>query len=348
MLAQRGAKLLHGPTIRTMPVADADAARAATEELIARPPDCVVVNTGVGVRAWWALADGWGLTEELTNVVAAAYVVARGPKAAGVLMSFGIDTEWRSPASTLSDAVEHLLEKGVAGARIALQLDGSGRAVEARCALEGAGAEVVAVPTYRWTLPRDHAPALRLIEAVCAQKLDAVTFTAAPAVHNLFVLAEQEGVADPLRAALDGPVVAMCVGPVCREAMSERGVVHARQPRTARLGTMVKDLVDELEGRRRLVAVGGVEIEVQGALVRARGGSVLLTGRERDLFRALVRRPGAVLPRTALLAEMWGDPQTDGHALEVAVGRLRRKLAPTGLTIEAVTRRGYRLARGAG
>jgi DNA-binding winged helix-turn-helix (wHTH) protein len=62
------------------------------------------------------------------------------------------------------------------------------------------------------------------------------------------------------------------------------------------------------------------------------------------VFEVLSRRPGVVVPRRILLAEVWGSPQADAHALEVTVGRLRRRLAPTGLRVETVLRRGYKLS----
>jgi uroporphyrinogen-III synthase len=177
-----------------------------------------------------------------------------------------------------------------------------------------------------------------------------LTFTAAPAVHNLFELAADVGVADALAAALNGPVLAMCVGPVCRAAAVERGVDRAREPAMPRLGGMVKALADELATRRRTFAVDGVTAEVQGSMVTVvgadDGASVSLATRERWVFEVLSRRPGIVVSRQTLLEEVWGSAHTDPHALEVTVGRLRRRLAPTGLRVEAVHRRGYRLTSG--
>lgn len=63
------------------------------------------------------------------------------------------------------------------------------------------------------------------------------------------------------------------------------------------------------------------------------------------LFEVPSRRPGSVVARRALLAEVWGAADADPHALEVVAGRLRRRLTPTGLSVEAVVRRGYRLTR---
>jgi DNA-binding winged helix-turn-helix (wHTH) protein len=61
------------------------------------------------------------------------------------------------------------------------------------------------------------------------------------------------------------------------------------------------------------------------------------------VFDDLSRRPVNVVPRRTLLAEVWGSAHADPHALELTVARLRRRLEPTGLRVEAVLRRGYRL-----
>jgi DNA-binding response OmpR family regulator len=81
-------------------------------------------------------------------------------------------------------------------------------------------------------------------------------------------------------------------------------------------------------------------------MVTVAGLNVSLATRERWVFEVLSRRPGVVVPRRTLLEEVWGSANTDPHALEVTVGRLRRRLAPTGLRVEAVHRRGYRLTSG--
>lgn len=346
LLTQRGAKVVLGPVIRTATVEDQEPARRATVDLLAAPPDVVVANTALGIRTWLALADSWGVTEDLVTTLAGAYVVCRGPKAAGALLAVGVDVDWRAPSSVLGDVVRHLVEWGVAGKRVALQLDG-GHDPGPECdLLRAAGADVVEVQSYRWELPRDPASAVRLIEGACSGKLDAVTFTAAPAVHNLFAIAASEGVADELRAALNGPVLAMCVGPVCRKAAVEAGVHAAAEPQLPRIGGMVKALADELQSRRRELRVDEVDAVVQGSMVRASGTSVSLPSRERSVFETLARRPGAVVPKRVLLVDVWGSAETDPHALEVTVGRLRRRLAPTGLGVEAVHRRGYRLTAG--
>ena len=84
--------------------------------------------------------------------------------------------------------------------------------------------ELVEVPVYQWALPDDAGPAEDLVRAAVAGEVDAVTFTAQPAVHNLFRIAGGLGLRERRRAAFNGPVVASCVGPVCATAATDEGV----------------------------------------------------------------------------------------------------------------------------
>jgi uroporphyrinogen-III synthase len=343
LLMQRGATVVHGPVIRTATVDDDSAVHHATLDLLTGPPSVVIANTALGIRSWLALADSWGRTDELVSILRGAYVAARGAKVAGALLAVDVEVDWRAPRSVLGEVIRHLVDRGVDGQRVVLQLDGAGVPGPEGDQLREAGADVVEVQTYRWGLPRDRGPARRLIDAACRGQVDGLTFTAAPAIRNLFAIAGDAGMRHELRDALNGPVLAMCVGPVCRQAAVEVGVHTAVEPDLPRLGGMVKGLGDELAGRRRVFVVDGVDGVLQGSMVRAGDAAVALASRERSVFERLARRPGVVVPRGVLLTDVWGPSGVDTHALEVTVGRLRRRLAPTGLTVTAVPRRGYRL-----
>lgn len=342
LLARRGARVVRAPTVKLVPLGAEEAVREATVALLDEPPDVVVANTGVGMRTWLALADSWGLGESLTSCLGRARVVARGPKAAGAMLTAGLEVDWRAPTDRLAEVVDHLVSVGVAGCRVALQLDGSVDGGEAVERLGRAGASVVAVPVYRWALPEDVGPARRLAAAVAEGRIDAVTFTAAPAVENFFAIAAGVGAAEAVREALNGPTLAVCVGPVCVAAAAAHGV-RAVCPERARLGAMVQALAQEWRRRRTRLVLGERSVELRGATVAGNGREVALRGRERQLFGVLARRPGAVVPRASLLAEVWRGAASP-RALEAAVSRLRHTLAPVGLTVEAVRRRGYRLA----
>jgi len=140
----------------------------------------------------------------------------------------------------------------VAGARVALQVfDPEGHpSTEALRAMAG---DLVELPVYYWALPDDRAPAEALVRAAIGGGLDAVTFTAQPAVHHLFRIAESLHVDDHLRAAFNGPLLASCVGAVCASAAREEGLTGAIWPDPPRLGAMVKQLMDRL-------SAGGAEL----------------------------------------------------------------------------------------
>ena len=70
-------------------------------------------------------------------------------------------------------------------------------------ALQQRGATVIEIPTYRWALPKDTAPIERLIDALDRREIDAVVFTSASQVHNLFSVSRRSGRTESLRKALN-------------------------------------------------------------------------------------------------------------------------------------------------
>jgi len=354
LLERRGARVVHGPTIKTLPLGDEGRLRVATEALIADPPDVVVLTTGLGVRGWLGGAESLGLGEELLEALRPAVVFARGPKAEGAAMTAGISVDWRAPSSRNRELLDHLVDgqrtgtlakrDGHARTRVAVQLDGSpdewmGPAIAAM------DLDVVAVPVYRWELPDDRGPAARVLQGVTDGSLDAVTFTAAHAVTNFFAIAEEMGIIDEVRVAfVSGAVAAVCVGPVCSDRMRGYGVEVSIVPPAWRLGAMVRSFAAEFAGRGRALTLGGCQVVLQGRTARVdQGDPVWLSDREREVLAVLADRPGVVVSKAALLRRVWAD-ETDEHVVEVTVGRLRQRLDRAGVGIETVVRRGYRLS----
>jgi uroporphyrinogen-III synthase len=246
LLRKRGAEVVFGPTIRTVGVEAATEVRKATEAVVERRPDFAVAITGVGMRRWLAAADEWGMRDALVGALQAARVVARGAKSASALRQAGIEEEWRAPNETVAEMTAHLLDIGVEGARVAVQLHG-GEVSQLVDALRVAGADVIEVELYRWLLPDDPSPALGIVDAAADGRLDAVTFTSAPGVTNLFTIADDAGRAADLRAAFNDRVVLCCVGPVCAEAATDEGVVDPLIPPRSRMVPMI----DALSARLR-------------------------------------------------------------------------------------------------
>jgi hypothetical protein len=95
---------------------------------------------------------------------------------------------------------------------------------------------------------------------------------------------------------------------------------------------------------RRAVPEQPPALDDDGVLVSA-GSSATLPPVEARLTRALLDRYCAVVTRDALARAGWPDGAPGRNALDVHVLRLRRRLAPLGLTIHTVRNRGYRLER---
>lgn len=349
LVARRGGEVVHAPVIRTLPLGEEGGTRAATEELIARPPDVVVVSTALGMRSWVSAAAGLGLEAELLAALAGAEIVARGHKAVGAVVAAGFSIGIPLPEATYAAIAAAFADRSSTHpdgrpVRVAVQLDGQdsgGLAV----LLGALGFDVVAVPVYRWDLPDDQGPAERLVGAVVDGRVDAVTFTSAHAVGNFGLVAERLGLLEAVRAAC-GPdrVAVIAVGPVTAGRARALGLVDPCEPESPRLGAMVQALAAAFGPRSLALDLRRHAVRLQGRLVLVGDAEpVALTDRERSVLEVLSERQGAVVSKGALLQRVWsGDG--DEHVVEVTVARLRRRLGPAGDSIETVVRRGYRLA----
>ncbi|MFJ5639376.1 uroporphyrinogen-III synthase [Streptomyces sp. NPDC093223] len=340
LLRRRGAAVLHAPALRIVPLADDGELLAATKEIIDRAPDVVVATTAIGFRGWIEAADGWGVGERLLERLRRVELLARGPKVKGAVRAAGLTEQWSPSSESMAEVLDRLLEEGVEGRRIAVQLHGEPLPgfVES---LRAAGAEVLPVPVYRWMPPEDLAPVDRLLDAVVSRSVDAVTFTSAPAAASLLSRAGTRGLQADLLAALHHDVVPACVGPVTALPLQALGVATV-QPERFRLGPLVQLLCQELPSRARALPVAGRRVEIRGHAVLVDGALKPVPPAGMSLLRVLARRPGWVVARAELLRALPGAGR-DEHAVETAMARLRTALGTPKL-IQTVVKRGYRLA----
>ncbi|HUR14204.1 MAG TPA: uroporphyrinogen-III synthase [Mycobacteriales bacterium] len=344
LLVRRGARVVEAPAIRIIPTQDDDELRAATEACITQPPDVVIATTGIGFRGWMEAADGWGIGEPLRAQFARSEVLVRGPKAKGAVRAHGLAEAWSPDSESTEEVLTHLLAQGVAGKRVALQLHGE-PLPDVVAGLTRAGAEVVEIPVYRWVPAEDIKPVQRLVDQLVSAQVDCVTFTSAPAVSCLLDVATERGKRPALLRALGSDVLAACVGPVTASRLERLGIPTV-QPERARLGALVRTVVEELPARRaRTVHAGNHVMTLRGHSVLVDGEPVSLTTRQSAVLSAFLDvGPGRVLSRAELLNRAWRDEPADEHAVEMTVARLRSALGPAGKAIETVVKRGYRLA----
>jgi len=336
---RKGARVVHAPTMRIVPLAEDDQLLAETRDVIADPPEVVLVTTGIGLRGWVEAADAAGLAAPLLEVMARARVVARGPKATGVIRANGLREAWSAASEQTAEAVERLVAEGIEGTSIVVQLHGA--ADEAVLApLVAAGAKVRGVSVYRWLPPADPGAVDRLVDLIAERRLDAVTFTSAPGAVALLEAAKVSGRHDDLVAGMRDGVVTCAVGDVTAEPLRAEGI-DPLIPDRWRLGALLRTLTAHLaEHPLACVATphGRLVLRAQSAVLDE---EVLeLTPGPLAVLRRLADARGAVLSREDLLPALSGA--NDLHAVEVTVARLRTALPEAGL-VKTVVKRGYRL-----
>ena len=212
-------------------------------------------------------------------------------------------------------------------------------------------------------------------ESPARRTLDAALLGEGYAVHTATTAAEALG-----RAASVLPDVVVLIEPLPDQATPDlcrrlRQVVHrplaiivllAQQDAGRRLAILEAGADDVLgqpcepeelraRVRARLRRLGSesrgetptpLQLDPQRYTATLYGHAVHLTRREFELFAALARAAGQLVPRATLVREVWGDAHPPGaNVLEVYIRRLRRKLAAAGYpaAIRTRWRAGYRL-----
>ncbi|MGI8758305.1 MAG: uroporphyrinogen-III synthase [Acidimicrobiales bacterium] len=325
-LGHRGAKVVHGPSVGAVPVNEREALEAALDQVLLRPPDVVILAGDVSAERWRGAVEGLGRGPAVHEALADARVMTA--PASGRAVSAG------------------LLDVEPATSRVAVATDAGASPIELVASLRRAGADVVELPVPSWRLPEDRRPALALVGAVVEGSVDAVVFTAPDEVRNFVDLAAGTGSGEAVVAALAADVIAACVGDSCADAAMALGMAPLAQPGPDRVEATVEALAAALEATIVHLRLAGVEVVLRGTLAVVGGEHVWLAERERALLAELARRPGVVVAKSDLLRRVWrssGPDGADGHAVEVAVGRLRLRLGPAGAGVQTVPRRGYRL-----
>jgi uroporphyrinogen-III synthase len=336
---RRGADVLHAPAVRIAPIDEDEVLVADTRAVIESRPDVVIVTTAYGFRRWIEGADAAGLGEDLADVLDAARIIVRGPKARGAVRAAGHVDDGIAEDERTASTVTLALAAGVDGRRVAVQLHGH-EDVEQLERLRAAGAVVLTVAPYRWVRPTDESRLGRLIQAVAAREVDVVTFTSAPAVDGLVSAAAQLGMDGVLVDAMRCGVTAAAVGPVTAAPLHDLGITPI-VPERFRMGALIRTVVEHLtvNGIAQVQTALG-PLVVHGRTVTFGGETVTLPRGPRAMLAALMADPGAVCTRERLLDEL-PDAENE-HALDMAVSRLRAALPDRDL-VQTVVRRGYRL-----
>lgn len=241
LVTQRGGEPFHAPALAELPDLDPAQIAELVRSLDSRPAKLAIFQTGVGTRALFAATDSLGLTQKFLQILEKTIVAVRGPKPTGALRARGVRID-RSAADpfTTHEVLQAIQELDLKQTRVIVQRYGVAN-VELDRALEARGAQVIEIPTYRWSLPEDTRPLAELIGALERGEMHAAVFTNAEQVRNLFAVAERLGRGDALRVALNNTLVAS-IGPVASAALREFEVKVGLESSPPKLGALMSAL----------------------------------------------------------------------------------------------------------
>jgi uroporphyrinogen-III synthase len=185
MLEAQGALTLRCPLVLIADAPDPAPVLAWLRRFIAAPPDDLVLMTGEGLRRLRSLADRGGLEAAFRGALGQVRAITRGPKPARALREIGLSPSLRAERPTSEGVVAALAQGELAGRRVALQLY-----PDAPATLVDFLANAGALPDPVWPyvyLPASGGDAIReLIEEIAAGRIDALAFTSAAQIPQLF------------------------------------------------------------------------------------------------------------------------------------------------------------------
>ncbi len=254
LITRHGGEPLVAPSMREVPLENNTEALEAGERLIAGQFDLLILLTGVGTRALVEVLRTRHGLDTITSALGRITRVARGPKPVAALRELGLTPDITVPEpNTWRDLLQGLDDKKpVSGLRVAVQEYGVSND-ELLDGLGDRGAQVTRVPVYRWALPEDVAPLRRVIDAIVQGRVPVVLVTNAAQIDHVMEVADKDGKADAVRAALKNAVIAS-IGPVASERIREHGLQVDLEPSHPKMGILVKEAgerAQELLGKKR-------------------------------------------------------------------------------------------------
>lgn len=264
LIRQAGGKPVNAPSMREIPLEHNTEALKFAKLLLAGWIDVLVLMTGVGTRLLIKTLAIKYETRQVIEALRSVKLVALGPKPASALRDMGLAPAILVPEPyTWKDLLTRLDETyAVDKKRVAIQEYGNSNPDLIK-GLEERGAEVVAVPLYRWDLPEDLQPLHQAIRDIIAGKspcVDFALFTSGIQVQHLFKVAKMDGVERKLREAFKRICIGS-VGPVASRAIVEQELTVDYEPDRTNMAHLVREMARrgrDLLSKKRAACKNGV------------------------------------------------------------------------------------------
>ncbi|ARK28588.1 uroporphyrinogen-III synthase [Halalkalibacter krulwichiae] len=214
--------------------------REDLKQMVQQKFDWMIFTTGIGTNKLLELAEEMNVKGQLLDVIRQSKVGARGYKTFAALKQIDVKPAAKDEDGTIRGLIESLQSVDFKGKKVLVQLHGE-NAPTLIDFLEEAGAEVMQVLPYKHVDPDP-----QTVELFCQElinnEIDAVCFTAAIQVRSFFKYVREKEYLPKVIEALNKDVMAVAVGKVTAEALSDEGVERIVSPELERMGAMIIEL----------------------------------------------------------------------------------------------------------
>jgi len=249
LILRHGGKPLVAPSMREIPLVENQAIFDFFERLQANQLAMVIFLTGVGTRSLFQVLESRFSKSDILSTLKKVTIAARGSKSVKALQDYGLPPSIVAPEPNTWREVIQILDtqKPILGLRIAVQEYGVSNPDFLDALKERGAIEVLPIPVYRWALPEDTAPLVRLIESILEGKVQVALFTSANQVQNVLDVAKGLGKEKHLFEAFS-KIVVCSIGSIASEALQSRGLGIDLIPEHPKMGFLVKEAAEKSVG----------------------------------------------------------------------------------------------------
>ena len=242
LVARRGGVPMLAPALQEVPDIDAQAMRSLLTRWRADPFKICIFQTGVGTKALFSAADAADLGADLQGTPV-GIAGRRAGSEARRRTEFARNSH-RHPAPLRHLPPKRFSRRSPMSRSRGLRFWCSAMARKiARSPRDWrlAGPACRRSPRIAGPCPRTRSPCRGFSTSSRTARVDAVVFTSAVQMHNLYSIAQQTGSAAELANNLNRSIVAS-IGPVCSRALRDYGVAPAFEANPPKLGPLIAAL----------------------------------------------------------------------------------------------------------
>lgn len=233
------------PSMREVPLADQRPAIDFAHRLITGGIDVVIFMTGVGFRQLLSVVERHVDRQRFLDALADVATIARGPKPYAAMKEVGLTARHRVPEPNTWRELLTTIDRELVIRNQTVAIQEYGKTNPSLSAgLEARGAQVLPIAIYRWELPENPEPLWQNIARIAAGEMDVVLFTSAQQVINMLDQAEQKGLTQEVRHALQRMAV-VSVGPTTTETLRDHDLPVDIEPAHPKMGSMVQAAAEQ-------------------------------------------------------------------------------------------------------